>query len=108
MIERRMPMFLIGGTESVVHNGKVVLPSEYRLKKKRLVLMWKDKDTCFLGETRGALRFATNVRGKITDVEIDSENRLPLEGGREGQRVRLSGCVSTLEIQLLKDEDGAA
>ncbi|MDO4299459.1 MAG: hypothetical protein Q4C59_13450 [Lachnospiraceae bacterium] len=95
-------MFLIGEAGSVVHNGKIVLPSEYRLKKKKMLLMWKDDKTCFLGETKGALKFASGTEGAISDVEIDSENRLPVVSVKEGQKVRLSGCVSTLEIQLLK------
>lgn len=94
-------MFLIGEAESAVHNGRIVLPAEYRLKKKRLLLMWKDDNTCFLGETKGALKFAAGTEGPVSDVEIDAENRLPLCSVEEGCRVRLRGCVSTLEIRLL-------
>lgn len=94
-------MFLIGEAESVICNGKIILPAEFRLKKRRLLLMWKDNFTCFLGETKGALKFAASVDGPVSDVEIDAENRLPVSSGREGQKVHLYGCVSTLEIRLL-------
>ncbi len=94
-------MFLVGEAESVVRGGKAALPSEYRLRKKKLLFMWKDERTGYLGETRGALRFAAGTEGPVTDVEIDSENRLPLKTLKDGQRVRLSGCVSTLEVSLI-------
>ena len=84
-------MFLIGEAKSVVHNGRIDLPAEYRLKKKRLLMMWKDDNTCFLGETKGALKFAAGTEGSVSEVEIDTENRLPLGSGKEGFRVRLRG-----------------
>lgn len=94
-------MFLIGESEGAVYHGKLALPAEYRLKKKRLLFMWKDETTCFLGETKGALKFAAGMEGQVTEVEIDSENRLPLAGVKDGSRVRICGCVSTLELRLL-------
>lgn len=94
-------MFLIGEAESAVHNGRIIMPTEYRLKKKHLLLMWKDAHTCFLGETKGALKFAAGTEGPVSGVEIDAENRLPIGDGKEGCRVRLRGCISTLEVRLL-------
>ena len=93
-------MFLVGETDSTVHSGKVALPPEYRLKKKSLLIMWKDDRTCYLGETRGALKFAAGVESPITMVEIDSENRLPLGSVKDGTKVHIAGCVSTVELRV--------
>ena len=91
-------MFLVGETDGTVYSGKLALPSEYRLKKKSLLIMWKDERTCYLGETRGALKFAAGTESPITAVEIDSENRLPLGSVKDGTKVHIAGCVSTLEL----------
>ena len=93
-------MFLVGETDGTVHSGKLALPTEYRLKKKSLLIMWKDDRTCYLGETRGALKFAAGVESPITMVEIDSENRLPIGSLKDGTRVHIAGCVSTLELRV--------
>lgn len=95
-------MFAIGEARSAVLRGKVEMPKEYRLKKRAILGKWKDENTLYLSDSEKSLNFIAGKEGEIFSAKIDLEDRLQVTAEQEDKIVKITGCISTIEL-LFKD-----
>ncbi|SHJ64921.1 hypothetical protein SAMN02745136_00655 [Anaerocolumna jejuensis DSM 15929] len=91
-------MFVVGEMKSEVYNGKVTLPKEYQLKKKKIVGKWKDRNTLYLSDSQSALNYTAGKEGTVFDAVIDTNERLRVPPEYEKGRVKIKGCISTVRL----------
>jgi len=94
-------MFAIGEAKSKVFNGKVAMPKEYNLKKKKVMGKWKDEKTLYLSDSDSSLDYMAGRDGDIFVANIDGEDRLQISMEHENQVVNIIGCVSTIELLFM-------
>ncbi|MGB4657590.1 MAG: hypothetical protein WBI07_00235 [Mobilitalea sp.] len=91
-------MFVIGETKSNVHNGKVAMPKEYRLKKRKVKGKWKDSKTLYLSDSDSSLNYIAGKDGEIFVADVDYDDRLIVPMAFENSTVNIKGCISTIEL----------
>lgn len=92
-------MFAIGEAKSKVTNSKVNMPSEYRLKSKSLYGVWVGDTLLYISDEKPPLK-AKERDGMIFEPSIDVNNRLSVPSKLEDYEVKISGCISTIEISF--------
>ena len=91
-------MFLIGETEETVKNGKVSLPRQWNLKRHTILGKWKGKNTLYLSDSEKSLNFAAGRYTLSYSVKIDSENRIEVPKEYENFKVKILGCITTVQL----------
>lgn len=94
-------MFVIGESKAKVTNAKVVMPSEYHLKRKALYGVWVGDNLLYISDEKPPLK-AKERKGMIFEPLIDVNNRLSVPSRLENCEVKILGCISTIEISFKK------
>ncbi len=98
-------MFVIGETRGKVINGKLSLPKEYHLKKRDILAKWKGDNKLYLSDSVKSLQFATGSYSPAFTIHVDSEDRIEVPTHFENADVRIEGCISTIEISFIRNEE---
>lgn len=91
-------MFAIGETTATVANGRVTLPTAYRLKRKRVLGKWKDENTLYLSDSDKSLNYIAGKEPVLFEVEVDADDRINISRSYENSLVKIQGCISTIEL----------
>lgn len=91
-------MFAIGQTTATVVNSKLILPAAYRLKRKSVLAKWKDENTLYLSDSDKSLNFTAGRDGELLKINVDSEDKINLPKDYDNSKVKIQGCISTIEI----------
>lgn len=98
-------MFVIGETTETVHSGRLQLPKEYHLSQRELFCRWKNEDTLILSDAESSLNFVAGRNALLYTVKTDKESRIGLPDGYEGRQARITGNITTIEVNF--EERGA-
>lgn len=93
-------MFVIGEAKGKVMNGRLSLPREYHLRKRKLLGKWKDENTLYISEDDHSLNYAVDKDALYFTVIIDSEDRIAVPEQYENNKVVIRGCISVIELQF--------
>jgi hypothetical protein len=96
-------MFVIGETTSKVIKGKLELPKEYHLKRRKILGEWKGEDILYLSDSDKALHFITGRENVCFQVRIDKEDRIEIPREFDNAIVEIKGCISSIEIIFHKN-----
>ncbi len=99
-------MFAIGKSDAIVINGRLILPSAYHLKTKRILGKWKDKKTLYLSDSGDSLNYAAGEEANEFEIAVDSENRISLPKEYENSSVEIVGCITTIELNFKNKRRG--
>jgi len=93
-------MFAIGEEKTKVTKGKVTMPTQYKLRKRKIYGLWVGKHILYISDEVSPLKAKMN--GTIFDAYIDTNHCLHVPEVYEGWKVLIRGCIST--IQLIFEE----
>ncbi|MBQ1688014.1 MAG: hypothetical protein II073_01895 [Lachnospiraceae bacterium] len=90
-------LFAIGEAESKVENAKVLMPREYHLRHKVLFGVWTSEKKLYISDEKPPL-LAKRSEKDIFEPVVDANHRLLVPEQLENCKVKISGCISTIEI----------
>ena len=91
-------MFVTGEINGCVKNGKLALPKEFHLRKKRVIGKWRDEFTLYLSDNNKSLNFAAGNNNGCFLINLDSDDRIEIPEKYENYNVEIKGCISTVEL----------
>lgn len=94
-------MFAVGEERTIVTKGKVSMPVQYKLRKKKIYGLWAGKYILYISDDIPPLKSKSG--GEVFDVHIDSNHCLHVPNSYDNCKVHIKGHVST--IQLVFEED---
>jgi hypothetical protein len=99
-------MFVVGEAKGKVLNGKLALPREFHLRKRKLNGKWKDSCTLYLSDNDKSLNYAAGKNNDYFTVNIDSDDNISLSEEFENNVVIIRGCISTVELEFVREKGG--
>lgn len=96
-------MFAIGEDRKEVAKGKIVMPTKYKLRKKKIYGLWVGKYMLYISDEMPPLK--NKGGGMIFDVRVDSNHCLHVPEEYNGWRVLIRGCISTIQLVFEESEE---
>jgi hypothetical protein len=93
-------MFLFGQGQGLVRKGRLMLPKEFHLKHKQLFYCWKDENTLYLSDSKGALHYAASREIGTGTIKVDAKDRIDKLERFENNRATILGNLTTVEIRF--------
>ena len=95
-------MFAIGETSGKVIHGKLALPKEFQLKKKKIIAKWRDGCTLYLSDNDKSLNYIAGKENVSFIINLDWDDKLSVPEEYEDYSVEIKGCISTIELTFKK------
>ncbi|MBR6003869.1 MAG: hypothetical protein IK068_04010 [Lachnospiraceae bacterium] len=90
-------VFAIGEATTLVRNGKIQMPTEYHLRKKKLFGAWVEDNVLCISDEIKALKARQEA---IFNANVDTNHNLHIDGTFNGCKAVITGCISTIQVLI--------